>query len=525
MQKNVLLILALVANLSAQLLPGQAQQPQNDEPVRTNVWATPRRSMLGFLDAARQGDYRRAASFMHLNGAQQAQAQDLARQLQEVLDRSLLSDPASLSAIPEGDVADGLAAQLELVGTVPLRGRPVEILLERVNRQGQDHWLISSETAALVPAFHAALTKTWLEKQLPEWLTARGSSRLAPYQWLGMLALAILAYLIGRLITRFALRAVIRPLIQRYSPEFAARFTSKARIPVALLLSLAVFAVSLNLLVLPVLLRVVLARVFTALACLAFAWLVVRLTDVFADEIVVALGRRQRASLVAIVPLLRRTVKVGAMIIAVLLTLHSWGINTTALLAGLGVGGLAVALAAQKTLENLFGGIALTTDRPVMVGDFCKYGDNVGTVEDIGLRSTRIRTLERTLVTIPNAEFSNLQLENFAVRDKMWFHPTLNLRRETTLDQMRFLIKEIREVMLRHPKIDPDPARVRFVGIGPSSLDLEIFAYVTTSDFSEFLLVKEELLLNIMDAIEQAGTGLALPSQLTLLRRAPDERE
>ena len=104
---------------------------------------------------------------------------------------------------------------------------------------------------------------------------------------------------------------------------------------------------------------------------------------------------------------------------------------------------MALALAAQKTIENLFGGVAVITDRPVAIGDFCKFGNQVGTVEDIGLRSTRIRTLDRTLLTVPNGQFSSMTLENFSKRDKMWFHLTLNLRRDTTSDQMRTLLDSL----------------------------------------------------------------------------------
>lgn len=129
-------------------------------------------------------------------------------------------------------------------------------------------------------------------------------------------------------------------------------------------------------------------------------------------------------------PLASRVIKIAILIFAVMAVIGSWGYNTNTIWAGLGIGGVAVALAAQKTIENLFGGVAVVSDRPVAIGDFCKLGDRVGTVEDIGLRSTRVRTLDRTLVSVPNSEFSSLVLENFSRRDKVWFHPMLNLRRD-----------------------------------------------------------------------------------------------
>jgi MscS family membrane protein len=154
-----------------------------------------------------------------------------------------------------------------------------------------------------------------------------------------------------------------------------------------------------------------------------------RVVDVLADRVMTRLDPRERAVSYSVAPLLVRFVKICIFCFAILFVLTAWGYNTTTILAGVGVGGLAVALAAQKTIENLFGGIALISDRPVLVGDLCQFGGQLGTVEDIGLRSTRIRTLDRTLVTIPNSQFSTMTLENYSKRDRMWFHPALHLHR------------------------------------------------------------------------------------------------
>ena len=197
--------------------------------------------------------------------------------------------------------------------------------------------------------------------------------------------------------------------------------------------------------------------------------------------------------------------------------LHSFGVNVIAVLAGLGVGGIAVALAAQKTLENFIGGITLYADQPVRVGEFCRFGGTVGTVEEVGLRSTRVRTLDRTVVTIPNAEFSNLQIENFARRDQIWYHPMIRLRSETTPDQIRYVLVEVHRLLYAHPKVDSASARIRFVGFGSSSLDLEVFSYVTVTDYGEYLEVAEDLNLRIMDIVAASGASLALPAQTTYL--------
>jgi MscS family membrane protein len=141
----------------------------------------------------------------------------------------------------------------------------------------------------------------------------------------------------------------------------------------------------------------------------------------------------------------------------------------------------------------------------------------MGTIEDIGLRSTRIRTLDRSVVSIPNGQISNDRLEDLSCRDKFWLHPVLSLQYETTAAQMRSALVAIRRLLLDHARVEQDSIRVRFLGFGSSSLDVEVFAYIYTIDFAEFLEIQEELLLRIMDAIQAAGTRIALPSQTTYL--------
>jgi len=214
-----------------------------------------------------------------------------------------------------------------------------------------------------------------------------------------------------------------------------------------------------------------------------------------------------------VLPLGRQVLKLTIFLIAILAVLNAWGYNTNAILAGVGVGGIAVALAAQKTIEDLFGGVSVISDRPVLVGDVCRFGDRTGTVMHIGLRSTRIRTPDRTVVSIPNGQFATMTLENISGRDKIWFHPTLNLRRDTTSGQLLQVLASLREILTTHPKVETGKIPVRFIGVGAYSLDVEVMAYVKTVDFDEFLAVQQELLLRILQAVEQAGTRLAVPLQ------------
>jgi MscS family membrane protein len=239
------------------------------------------------------------------------------------------------------------------------------------------------------------------------------------------------------------------------------------------------------------------------------AWLCMKAVDLAMLRARMALQNKHQTFAYSVLPLASRVLKIGIALTAAVTVLSNWGYNTTTIVAGLGVGGVAIALAAQKTIKNLFGGVAVITDRPVTVGDFCKFGDRVGTVEDIGLRSTRIRTPDRTLLTVPNGAFSTMTLENFSQKDKTWFHVMLNRRRETTPDQVRELLRAITGILKKNPKVETGSHPVRFVGLGAASLDLEVAAYVLAIDDDELLPIQEDLYLRILDAVENAATALA----------------
>jgi MscS family membrane protein len=208
-----------------------------------------------------------------------------------------------------------------------------------------------------------------------------------------------------------------------------------------------------------------------------------------------------------------RVLTVLAMAWMVILGADSMGISVAPLIAGLGVGGLAVALAAQHTVENFIAGLVLFADKPVRIGDFCQFGEHRGTVEQIGLRSTRIRGIDRTVVSIPNSEFAKARLVNYSRRDKILLQTVLGLRYETTADQLRHVLAALRQLLTSHPRIDAESVRVRFTGYGAYSLDVEVFALVETADWAAFLAIQEDILLAVMDVVRGSGCGFAFPSQ------------
>jgi MscS family membrane protein len=195
------------------------------------------------------------------------------------------------------------------------------------------------------------------------------------------------------------------------------------------------------------------------------------------------------------------------------------GVPLVPLVASLGVGGLAVALAARPTIENLIGGIILYTDRPVRVGDFCSFGDYTGTVERIGVRSIQIRGRDRTIITVPNATFADMEIINWARCDMMQILATIGLRYETELEQLRYVLAKLREMCLAHPKIDNDTRRIRFIGYGSSSLDIQIRVYALTRNWNEFFAIQEDVMLRVGEIVKEAGTSFAFPSRTLYLGR------
>lgn len=210
---------------------------------------------------------------------------------------------------------------------------------------------------------------------------------------------------------------------------------------------------------------------------------------------------------------------IAVVLVSVFFIADLLGIPLGPLLAGLGIGGFAIALAVRSTLENVIGGLTLFADRPARVGEFCRVGSESGTVEEIGLRTTKLRRLDDTLVTIPNAEMAQIRIENVTRRRKSLFNPRLGLRYETTGAQIKEIQERILAMLAEHPKVVTEGARVRFTSFGDYTLNLDVFAYVAESRLPDFVRVQEELNLRVMEIVLAAGAAFAFPSQTNYLAR------
>jgi len=322
------------------------------------------------------------------------------------------------------------------------------------------------------------------------------------WRWMALSVIAVVAWFLTRFVS-WAIVVAARPVAN----------VSAFRGPLRLGIGVAGFRAAMELAPLATLARLYIDRALSLIFFLALAWAAAVVIDIVAERWRSRLDPRAQALSYSVLPLGRQIMKLTIFLFATLSVLAVWGYNTSTILAGVGVGGLAVALAAQKTIENLFGGISVIGDRPVLVGDVCRFGDRTGEVMHIGLRSTRIRTPDRTIISVPNSQFSSLALENISGRDKIWFHPTFNLRRDTTSDQLTKVLSSLTQILKDHPKVEVGRLPVRFIGVGAYSLDIDAAAYVMTADYDEFLALQQQLLLQILQAVEKTGTALAVPLQ------------
>jgi MscS family membrane protein len=470
---------------------------------------TPRGTVLGFMDAARTGKTEVTPLYLDTNLSGQA-ARDLANQLYVVLDGHLPVRLSQLSDRPEGTPDNPLQPDLDVIGTINTKRGSFNLVLERVTRRGsKPAWLFSRQTLALIPEAYSEVNLVVIDRYLPGFLTKFRIAGIRLFEWLGLLLVLPFCYVLFG-----SLNWLFRPVAARWHRRFGdPREKPADHLPG--LFRLVVLAIAIRWVLATIDLPLLERQFWTTAAALMLivsaGWLLL-LVNAYGEGFI-----RRRfgvgSELASLLRVVRRFADVLVIAASILVALRYFGFDPSAALAGLGIGGIAVALAAQKTLENIIAGLSLIFDKAVRVGDTLKFGTTVGTVDYIGLRSTRIRTLDRTILTVPNGQIASVGIETLSDRDKFWFHHFVGLRYETTAAQLRKVIDGVQKLLAAHKQVDESSVRVRFIRLGAFSLDLEISAYVFTRDGDGFLEVQQELLLRIMEAVDAAGAVIAIPSQ------------
>lgn len=447
-----------------------------------------------------------------LSDVQRPRAAELAKRLKAVLDQHLWVKLEQLSNQVQGDVDDDLLPGVDEIGRITgPSGVSVPVRLAKVMGNGETRWVFSRSTVRHIDSWYGALPRRWLRDHLPEPLLRSGPGDVLYWQWLVLPFLAGFAWVLGLTLSR-VVRAALARVTTRTQVSWDDALLSRIGGPLTFVGMLAVLAAGVGLLDLPPPAAAFSQRLLRVLFLGSVFWMLARCVDV-AAQIAASSAWGSRAAAGSLVKLGARISKVGVVVLAAIALLSAWGYSVASLLAGLGIGGLAVALAAQKTVENLFGAFSIGVDQPFREGDFVKIEDFVGTVEQIGLRSTKIRTLDRTLISLPNGKLADMRLESFSVRDRIRLACTLGLVYETSPAQMRNIVATLKRALRAHPKIWPDAVVVRFAGLGDFSLNVDIMAWFLTSDWNEFQGFRQELLLQFMEIVEQAGSAFAFPTR------------
>ncbi len=351
-----------------------------------------------------------------------------------------------------------------------------------------------------------------LTSYMPEVLRRHGPLDVLWWQWIALPLLVVASFAFGAVlgkITRWALTRVVRRTDATWDDALLEALAD----PLRWAWSVVLFRALVEILELHAAAERTAGSVVRALLFLVFFWALIRGLDEVRRNLAASAWAKEKPIARSLVPLAVRVAKAVVFFIALISMLSELGYPVAGLIAGLGIGGIALALAAQKTVENLFGAFSIGLDQPFREGDGVKIGEFTGTVESIGLRSTRIRTADRNVVTIPNSQVAEAKIESFAERDRLRVFMKLGLVHETSLASLRAILDDIRGALSSHPQIDDDEVDVRFVGFGASALDLEIQGWFHGNEWDAFKAVREELLMKIIEIVERHGSSIALPSQ------------
>jgi MscS family membrane protein len=531
------LVLALLLGSTVSTLAQMGATPMPsapaDAPASTTTTApthelasdSPAASVRAFLEAAGRGRWDDAGRYLVLPASETSRRLELAERLKGVLDSRRLVDFDTLSGESTGKLDDGLAPQIEQLAVLALDGTDQPLRLVRTADAQGAYWAFSQSTMSRVDGWYEALPDRWIRDRVAggraDFLLRDGPFSLLWWQFFALPVVALLSWAAGRL-----LRMISRPLLARITSRTSTQWDDAmvARLgpPITLAFALLVFALGCTFMQLTRPAYQWVGALLRGGLSLAFFWALWNSIAVFVAFTLTRPWARANPSTLSLLTVGSNILRGAIIAVGALGILAAIGYPVGTLLAGLGIGGLALAFGAQKTIENVFGSMSLAVDQPLRVGDFVKVEDFVGTVEDIGLRSTRFRTLDRTVVSIPNGRLAEMRLESFQLRDRMRLATTVGLTYDTTREQMQAVLAGLTEVLASHPKIWPDAMVVKFKEFGASSLDIEVMAWFQVPTWGEFQVCREEVLLEFMRVVEEAGSSFAFPTQTVHLVKSPD---
>ena len=520
----LLLLAGTVATSTAQIpkaAPPKAEPAAHVDPLRRE---TPRDAVEGFLRCNEREDLACAARYLQPPPHQQMDMLEIVRECQ-VLRRKYKGSIATLSDDPNGRVEEGLPPGQQRAGVIEVGGTTAEVILTRVDDPNYGKiWLISSETVEKIPQLYAEMQRegpSLAERVIPGPLNHRHLLGMSLAEWLGwLLSIPISVVLAWLLAFVLSVPRRIWRAVRKVSLKLV--WDTNLGLPLKCILAIVIHGIFVYWLDLPLLYRTYYYRFLAALLVACFAWLVSRIADRgFEHEV----NRRRTTGRggESILLLVQRVNRIVLLLIAFVAALAMLGVNVKTTLAGLGIGGLAIALGAQKTLENIIGGVSLLMDKVVHAGDFCEVGGKLGTVEDIGLRSIRLRTLDQNLLVVPNSMLAQMQFQNMKARRKLLISQNFSLRIETRAEKLRFLLESVQRMLDEHPWVESG-ARIRVADVSSAAFNIELWAYIKIGDWAQFTGIRQDVLLKIVEIIEASGARLAAPTRLTYVSSDDGEK-
>ena len=517
--------MALPCPAAAQIpgIPSAPSSPPAEEELLDPLGrTTPRRTLAAFIRAVDREDFVSAARYTQISATKVQNTEVLARNLKTLLDRYFNVPLTRISDAPQGTLDDGLPLDQERVGHLTIGDKKIDVTLVRLtDPETGPVWQISSETMAQVPILQAFAPRTLIERVMPDWLLRRTLGGVSLANWVAFLASFVIPFVLLTLIAGSFLLLARRSFKDPASRRELDVWYKGLRWPAICVVTIVLQRMAMSRWGFELGFRFGYASVSQALTVIAFTWFARRLLTLGferARNLAWGPGRTNTRSLLL---LGERLVKAVVAVVAVFWVLMIVGLDAKTALAGLGIGGVALALGAQKTVENILGGIFLLTDRVLAVGDQVRIANRMGRVEDISLRSVRLRTPEQSLASIPAGVLAQAGIENFATRQKFLVQTVLPLRYGTNAEQLRRILEGIRTLLEGNRLIEPETARVRLVNFGGQAIEIELFTYVLTTSEAEFMAVREDLLLGVCTIVEGAGTGFAQPAPVLLTNGKP----
>ena len=496
------LILALLGVCSGNTSAFQAIEQLHDSQL-----STPRKAIHAFVHWQQQGheNYENVIlPFKNAEGDKESR-KELAKQLLRVLDaKGLLVE---YEKIPDNPVyIDSLSglSQYILFNQLP------EVYVTKVGNE----WLFSEATINQIPSLYRSTFSSVFDSlldQLPTW-TETTWLGIALWQYMAVF-LWILIGLIFRKIFEFVLDNYIRKITQRTTFTWDDDLLEGIEKPLGFIFLMAFFSISYTNFQLSVTFNFYLAIILEIAISVGVIWLFYNLSGVFAKYLTVITDRTENKLDDQLVPLIRKSLRFFVVTMGIILILQNNGYNVASLIAGLGIGGLAVALAARDTLANFFGSITIFLDRPFRIGDWVTIGKVEGIVEEVGFRSTRIRTFYNSLVSVPNSNVSNSDIDNYGMREYRRLKTVLNLTYATTPEQIEAFVEGIKAIVKANKHFRQDFYEVHFTTFGAHSLDVLVYVFFKVPDWSTELQQRHNFLLEVLRLAKELGVEFAFPTQ------------